>query len=194
MPWLVNRPAGQGKEARAGDPRHMVVVTSSVAGLVPSPCSASYAMSKHAVHGFFNTLRAESAYRGLDVLLVCPGPFESEIVQSAMTGAPGRAVGAEAAAADKSIRLSADRVAELALKAMHHRLSQITIGPQPILAFTWLAHYLPQPFIAHLVTRFIGPGRTEAMAAAGQVDYSSIQKLSVFGTLAQAIFGSKKDD
>lgn len=56
-----------------------IVVTSSVAGKVGAPCSSSYSATKHAVQGYYNALRNEVAYRGVDITLVCPGPVESDI-------------------------------------------------------------------------------------------------------------------
>merc|ERR1719343_391947 len=51
--------------------RQQIVVTSSVGGLLGLPLSSSYAASKHALHGYFNTLRSENPC--MDVKLVCPG-------------------------------------------------------------------------------------------------------------------------
>lgn len=51
-----------------------------------SPISASYAMSKHAVQGFFKTLRLEVADRNVRVTLVCPGPVVSQGSANSATG------------------------------------------------------------------------------------------------------------
>ena len=49
------------------------VVTSSVAGKFGAPNSASYTGSKHALIGYFETLRSEAFSRGVNVTIVCPG-------------------------------------------------------------------------------------------------------------------------
>lgn len=52
--------------------RGLFVAISSVAGFAPLIDRSAYAASKHALHGFFNTLRTELRGTGVDVLLVCP--------------------------------------------------------------------------------------------------------------------------
>ena len=56
-----------------------VVVTSSLAGRLGTPVSAAYAAAKHALHGYFASLRAEMAPSQLRVDIVCPGPIDTEI-------------------------------------------------------------------------------------------------------------------
>ena len=67
---------------------HLVVV-SSVAGFVGTKQRTAYAASKHAVRGYFDSLRAELAERGVGVSIVCPGYVKTEISQSAMRGDGG---------------------------------------------------------------------------------------------------------
>jgi short-subunit dehydrogenase len=52
--------------------RGQVVALSSVAGFAPLFGRCAYAASKHALHGFFDTLRAETRDVGMNVLIVCP--------------------------------------------------------------------------------------------------------------------------
>ena len=55
-----------------------IVVTSSLAGKLGTPISASYAASKHALHGYFASMRAEySPWLRIDI--VCPGPVATDI-------------------------------------------------------------------------------------------------------------------
>jgi dehydrogenase/reductase SDR family protein 7 len=55
---------------------HFVVI-SSAAGKVPSPGQAIYSASKHALHGYFHSLRSEFCQKGIKVTVVCPGPIET---------------------------------------------------------------------------------------------------------------------
>ena len=55
------------------------MVTSSLAGRLGTPVSAAYAAAKHALHGYFASLRAEMALPQLRVDIVCPGPVDTEI-------------------------------------------------------------------------------------------------------------------
>jgi NAD(P)-dependent dehydrogenase (short-subunit alcohol dehydrogenase family) len=49
------------------------VIISSVAGFAPLYGRTAYAASKHAVLGFFETLRSEEKEKGVHVLVACPG-------------------------------------------------------------------------------------------------------------------------
>lgn len=69
-----------------------IVVISSVAGKLGTPLRSSYAAAKHALHGYFDSLRAEEHDRGLRVTIVCPGFIRTSITQSALT-ATGAAQG-----------------------------------------------------------------------------------------------------
>jgi dehydrogenase/reductase SDR family member 7B len=62
------------------------VVISSLSGKYGGPLLAAYAASKHALHGFFESLRAEEHDRGIDVTFVVPGFIKTEITAHAVTG------------------------------------------------------------------------------------------------------------
>lgn len=56
------------------------------------PTRSGYAASKHALHGFFDSLRVELRGSGVDVTIVCPDFVKSEIHRRAI-GADGRPLG-----------------------------------------------------------------------------------------------------
>ena len=60
------------------------VVTSSVAGKLGTKQRSGYCASKHALHGFFDALRAETHAEGLRVTLVCPGYIQTPISTNAL--------------------------------------------------------------------------------------------------------------
>jgi short-subunit dehydrogenase len=66
-------------------------VISSVAGFAPLIARTGYAASKHALHGFFESLRPEVAPAGVDVMLVCPSFISTDIDRNAL-GADGHPV------------------------------------------------------------------------------------------------------
>jgi NAD(P)-dependent dehydrogenase (short-subunit alcohol dehydrogenase family) len=68
------------KEALADvlDSRGQVVVLSSVAGFAPLFGRCAYSASKHALHGFFETLRCEIRDRGVNVLMICPSFIDTQ--------------------------------------------------------------------------------------------------------------------
>jgi short-subunit dehydrogenase len=89
--------------------RGLIVAISSVAGFAPLIARTGYSASKHAMHGFFTSLRTELEPDGVDVMLVCPSFIATHIDRNALggDGAPvrhaqvtvGRPVSAESAAA-----------------------------------------------------------------------------------------------
>jgi NAD(P)-dependent dehydrogenase (short-subunit alcohol dehydrogenase family) len=69
--------------------RGMIVVISSIAGFAPLLGRTGYAASKHALHGLFDSLRAELRESGVGVLVVCPGFTATGIDRNAL-GEDGR--------------------------------------------------------------------------------------------------------
>ncbi len=69
-------------ERRAG---RFVVVT-SVTGKIGTPLRSTYAASKHALHGFFDSLRAEVYKYNIKVTLICPGFVQTNVSKNALTG------------------------------------------------------------------------------------------------------------
>ncbi|MBB4429904.1 ribitol 2-dehydrogenase [Bradyrhizobium sp. CIR48] len=64
-------------ERRSGD----IIVTSSIAGLVPVVWEPIYTASKHAVQAFVHTLRRQVAKHGLRVGAVAPGPVVTALIK-----------------------------------------------------------------------------------------------------------------
>jgi dehydrogenase/reductase SDR family protein 7B len=107
--------------AKAG---HIVVV-SSVMGKIGTPKRSAYAASKHALHGFFDCLRAEVSSEGLFVTLVCPGYIRTEISMHSLTGdgSPTDHISENTASG-----YPADRTAQQILAAVHGRKSEVYVG------------------------------------------------------------------
>lgn len=61
---------------------HLVVI-SSLVGKFGTPYRSAYAASKHALHGFFDSLRAEVAAENIQVTLACPGSIQTDITSKA---------------------------------------------------------------------------------------------------------------
>ena len=61
------------------------VVMSSLVGKFGSPLRSAYAASKHALHGYYESLRAETHEQGIRVLIVCPGFIKTNISLNALT-------------------------------------------------------------------------------------------------------------
>lgn len=62
------------------------VAITSVVGKFGTPWRSGYAASKHALHGWFDTLRAELVATGIGVTLVTPGGIRTAVAREALTG------------------------------------------------------------------------------------------------------------
>ena len=66
--------------------RGLIIVISSVAGFAPLIARTGYAAAKHALHGFFESLRTELVDDGVEVLIVCPSFIDTGIDRNALGG------------------------------------------------------------------------------------------------------------
>jgi NAD(P)-dependent dehydrogenase (short-subunit alcohol dehydrogenase family) len=88
-----------------------IVAISSIAGFSPLFGRTGYSASKHALHGFFDSLRSEVEDDGVDVSIVCPAFIATGIERAALGGdggpatLPRNAVGGEMSAADMADRI-----------------------------------------------------------------------------------------
>lgn len=62
------------------------VVVSSLTGVFGTPMRSGYAASKHALHGFFDSLRAELVRDNVKVTIVCPGFVQTDVSRNALRG------------------------------------------------------------------------------------------------------------
>ncbi len=103
---------------------HFVVI-SSMAGTYGSPQLGAYAAAKHALHGFFESLRAEEYDRGIVVTLVIPGFIKTDITAHALTGSGG-SYGRVLSVYDNA--MSADECARKIVQAVTTRRQEVVIG------------------------------------------------------------------
>lgn len=101
------------------------IVTSSVAGKLGTKLRSGYCASKHALHGFFDALRAETYDAGIRTTLVCPGYIRTNISINALT-ADGHAHGQMDANQDKG--MSPDKFARRLLQAVLQEKEEVYIG------------------------------------------------------------------
>jgi short-subunit dehydrogenase len=101
--------------------RHPLIVNiGSILGERAAPHKAEYSASKFALHGFTEAVRPELARLGIDVLLVAPGPTQSEHFDKLLEdkGLPWR----------EPRRMPADEVARQIVHAIERGRSKIVIG------------------------------------------------------------------
>ncbi|MDW8273261.1 MAG: SDR family oxidoreductase [Chitinophagales bacterium] len=121
----------------------LIVTVTSAVGKIPSPWRSSYAAAKHALHGFFDSLRAECYDRGLRVLLVCPGFVATNISVNALTET-GKPLGEMDDATRKG--LSPDECAAQIIRAIKKGKEEVIVsGPKEKFAI-WLKRFFPGVF------------------------------------------------
>jgi short-subunit dehydrogenase len=116
LPHFANRKQG-----------HFVTV-SSLTGIFGTPYRSGYAASKHALHGFFDSLRAElwkSFKNDIAVTMVCPGFIRTSLTLYAVTG-DGSPLGKMDGA--QYTGKPADWCARKIVKAMERRKQEVYIG------------------------------------------------------------------
>lgn len=64
-----------------------IVVISSIAGKFGFYLRSTYSAAKHALHGYFESLRLEVENKGVTVLLVCPGKIKTNVSLNAINSA-----------------------------------------------------------------------------------------------------------
>ena len=101
------------------------VTTTSIVGKIGTPLRSSYAASKHALHGFFDSLRAEVFDNNIDVTLICPGFVSTNISLNALTG-DGTSQQKMDTATENGI--SPERFAKLMAKAIKNKKEEAYIA------------------------------------------------------------------
>jgi short-subunit dehydrogenase len=125
--------------------RPRIVNVSSVLGHRGIPKKSEYCASKFALHGLSDSIRAELAPGGIDVLLVSPSTTATEFFDNVLekkADLPWLALGA----------MSADAVARQAVKAIRRGRHEIILTPGGKL-LVWFDRLCP-PLVNRLVARF----------------------------------------
>ena len=116
-----------------------IAVVTSLMGLFSSPLRSGYCAAKHALHGFFESLRAEHHDDGLRITLVCPGFIRTEISMNARVG-DGSMQGTMDEKTGKG--LSPEACAAQILQAMRREKPLVLIGKGELLG-AYLARWTP---------------------------------------------------
>jgi dehydrogenase/reductase SDR family member 7B len=102
-----------------------IVVISSIVGKIGVPLRTAYSASKHALHGWFDALRAETWQANLKVLLACPGYVQTQVSVNALSGD-----GSKHNKMDETTSqgLTADYTADQILKAIQKGKAEVIIS------------------------------------------------------------------
>jgi len=108
-----------------------IVPISSVIGYVGIPTRSAYAASKHALHGFFEALRAETAKDGIRITMVVPGYVRTKVSENALRG-DGTAYGKLDDTHAKA--MLPERAAEKIVDAVARNRAEVRVGGKEIWA------------------------------------------------------------
>lgn len=105
---------------------HFVVVT-SLTGRFGTPYRSGYAASKHALHGFYDSMRAELEDQGIYVTIAAPGFVKTNVSINAFVGDGSKANVMDDAQANG---ISAEDCAGSIIKAMTKKKREVYIGKE----------------------------------------------------------------
>ncbi len=117
-------------------------VTSSLVGKFGSPYRSAYAAAKHALHGFYDSLRAELHDQGLKVTIFCPGFIRTQISVNAVTGSGEKLGEMDDAQANG---MSPEQCASIMVKAMEQGRNEVYIGGREKLGI-YVKRFFPNIF------------------------------------------------
>ena len=127
----------------------MIVSNESIAGVAPVLGRTGYSASKHAMHGFFTSLRTELRDQGVHVMVVCPGFIQTNL-QTRALGGDGRITN------HPQSRIGPQDTAENAADAIYRG----AVRERPLLVLTpvgkigyWLSRLAPQIYERQMARR-----------------------------------------
>lgn len=127
LPTLIEQKSGQ------------IAVISSVTGKIGVPVRSAYAASKHALFGFFDSLRAEHWQDKIKVCMICPGYIRTNVSINALTG-KGAPQNTMDEATDKG--MTPAELSKKILKALKKGKKEVYFGGKEV-AGIYLRRFLP---------------------------------------------------
>lgn len=125
-----------------------IVAVSSLVGKFGTPVRSSYSASKHALHGFFDSLRAELFQDNIAVTIICPGFIRTNITFNALT-AEGKAQNTLDNAQKNG--MDPEEFAKKSIAALSAQKKEVYIGGKEIIG-VYLKRFFPN-FFARVITR-----------------------------------------
>lgn len=119
-----------------------IIVTSSIAGKFGFYLRSAYSASKHALHGFYESVLLEEAKNNIFVTIACPGKINTPISKNALTkdGTPHGEMDH-----NQETGMSVENCVKQLLKATVNRKKEVLIGNKEIKAVT-LKRFFPGLF------------------------------------------------
>ncbi len=118
------------------------IIVSSIAGKFGFFLRSAYSASKHALHGFYESLMLEEEHNNIHVTIACPGKINTAISVNALNS-EGKSTGVMDD--NQANGMSAEECVRQLLKAVQKNKKEILIGNKEIKAVT-LKHLFPRLF------------------------------------------------
>lgn len=118
------------------------VVVSSLTGKFGTAWRSAYAASKHALHGYYDAVRAEHFDDNINVTMICPGFIYTPITLSALTG-DGTPLNKMDLAQDGG--MSANECARRIVRAIEKKKEEVYIGGKEVIG-VYVKRFFPALF------------------------------------------------
>jgi short-subunit dehydrogenase len=130
LPWMIETGGGT------------IAATSSMVGRFGFPLRSAYAASKHALHGFFESLYLENYKENIKTLLICPGRIRTGFSLNALTSD-----GQAHAKMDEGLEagIPPEKAAKKIVKAIEKGKKEVWVGGNEILMM-YFRKYIPALF------------------------------------------------
>lgn len=119
-----------------------IVCVSSLVGKFGTKLRSAYSASKHALHGYFDSLRSEVYDKKIDITIVCPGFIKTQVSVNALT-ASGQTQGTMDDA--QANGMSAEKCASEIVNAISAKKEEVYIGGKETKAI-FLKRFFPAFF------------------------------------------------
>ena len=125
-----------------------IVVISSLVGKFGTKLRSAYSASKHALHGYFDSLRTEVYDKNIDITIICPGFIKTNVTYNALT-ANGSTLNIMGDAHEKA--MTATECAKQIVVAINSKKEEAYIGGKETKA-VWLKRFFPKVFAKKIKT------------------------------------------
>lgn len=125
-----------------------IVCISSLVGKFGTRMRSAYSASKHALHGYFDSLRSEVFDKNIQITIVCPGFIKTNVSVNALTG-NGAAQGTMDAG--QASGMPADECAKQIVQAIQQNKEEVYIGGKEVKGI-WFKRFFPLRFSRYMRT------------------------------------------
>ena len=117
-----------------------IAVTASVSGKIGVPFRTGYCAVKHAMMGFFDSLRSEVAHQNIKVSTITPGYIRTDVARNALKGD-----GSAAGKTDPEIETGMDvnDCAKAIVKGLNKAKKEIAVGKGIEMYALWIKRFFP---------------------------------------------------